>query len=281
MKRMDRDDDLDRSQELVAGLAAAETMRNAVQAVHEKEDGAKKEDEKLSVYWRVFGGTVLSIIALAAVTLFNNLFGSIGELRSELNKEREARADLVKKDDFHARVTSQYERIRAAEGMQTTLSALKSEHEGIKETVKANAAAVEGVKKETAAFDALRERIAAVESIKKDLASLDVAKEKLASLAADMKSQHDEFTKLNQEVSQNRIADLERKTLRDSQAKQFEESIKELTKEMQDVREKLARLEGQQPTPTPAPKAKTASRTKPEPEVAPMPGVVPASGTKE
>lgn len=281
MKRMDRDADVERSQELMTGLAAAETMRNAVEASHGKEDAAKKEDEKLSVYWRVFGGTVVSIVALVAINLFNNLYGSISELRTELNKEREARGDLVKKDEFQARITSQYERIRAAEGMQNTLAALRSEHDGIKESVKANAAAVEGVKKETAALDSLRERIAAVEALKKDLAALDVAKEKLAALAADFKMLHDEVGKVNQEIAQNRVFDMERKTFRDSQAKQFEESIKELGKGMQEIREKLARLEGQQPSAAP-PKAKTASRPKVEPEVAPMPGVVtPVSATKD
>src|SRR5262245_5968578 len=107
MKRMDRDDDIvERSGELAAGLAAAETMRNAVEASHAKEE-SKKEDEKVSVFWRVFGGTILSILALVTITLYNNINSRISELRTELNKEREARAELVKKDEFQSRITSQ------------------------------------------------------------------------------------------------------------------------------------------------------------------------------
>ena len=55
------------------------------------------------------------------------------------------------------------------------------------------------------------------------------------------------------------------------------ETLKELTKDVQDIREKLARLEGQQPSSPPKPK--TAAK---KPETAPAPGpVTPASGTKE
>ena len=280
MKRMDREDDLERGNELATGLAAAETMRSAVEASQAKGEAAKKDEEKLSIYWRVFGGTLLSILALVAINLANNLYGSISEIRSELNKEREARSGLVKKEEFNSRITTQYERIRAAEGMQNTLAALRSEHDGIKDAVKANTQAVEGVRKEMAAMDAFRERLTSVEAMKKELAGLDVAKEKLAGLAMDLKSLRDDFTKVNQEISQNRIFDLERKTLRDSQAKQFEDSLKELNKSVQELREKLARLEGQQPAPTPVPKPAKSTRPVEEPETAPAPSVVPVSGTK-
>ena len=37
----------------------------------------------MSLFWRVFGGTILSIVALAAVTLYNNLSNGISDLRAE------------------------------------------------------------------------------------------------------------------------------------------------------------------------------------------------------
>jgi len=286
MKRLDRENEQDRSEELVSGLAAAETMRTAVQAAHDKGETSKRDEEKLSIFWRVFGGTILSIIALMVINLFNNLYGTIGELRAEINKEREARSELVKKDEFNTRITSQYERIRAAESMQNTLAALRSEHDGLKEAVKANAAAVEAVKKEAAALDSIRERIVTLETIKKDFAGLDVAKEKLAALALDVKTLRDDFSKVNQEIAQNRAFDLERKSFRDNQARQFDDTVKELNKAVQEIREKMARIEGQQPVPVPpmAPKAiKLTARPRVlEPEAAPLPGnATPASGEKE
>ena len=55
------------------------------------------------MFWRVFGGTILSIFALVAVTLYNNQTNTINELRSEVNRSNEARAELVKKEEFNSR----------------------------------------------------------------------------------------------------------------------------------------------------------------------------------
>ena len=247
-KRMDRDAGLDRSSDLVAGLAAAETMRSAAESAHFKGEIAKKEDEKVSVFWRVFGGTILSIVALGGVTLYNGLSTSISELRSELNKERECRAELVKKDEYNARSTSLYERIRAAEGMQNALAALKTEHDGLKERLTANAAAVDACKKDAVALDTLRERVIALEAVKKDLAGLDLLKERVAGLAADLKAARDESLKAAQDLAQTRAADAERRNSHDGQIKQVEEMVKDLSKGVNECRERLARLEGQQPT---------------------------------
>ncbi len=257
-KQMDRDDEQqNRGTELAAGLAAAETMRNA--AHHRDEEHAKSE-EKVSIFWRVFGGTILSIVALAAVTLYNSLSSSISELRSELNKERECRADLVKKDEFNARITNQYERIRAAESLQNSLTALKGECEGLKEKVAGNATGLEAVRKDVVGLDLIRERVTTLEAVKKDLAGLEVMREKLTAVCGDLKTTREEFGKVQHEIGQNRAFDLERKAFRDSQMKQFDDSVKDVAKGLQECREKIARLEGQQPPLTlPSPSAPKAA----------------------
>ncbi|MCS6864144.1 MAG: hypothetical protein RMJ56_00680 [Gemmataceae bacterium] len=249
-------------------LNAMETMRSAVDSNSEK-PAEKKDEEKMSLFWRVFGGTILSIITLIAINIFNNLSSSIAELRAELNREREARAEFIKKDEFNSRVTTQYERIRG-------LDSLKIELEAIKERVHNNAATIESIKRDTltaieamrkdiagnaeaikkdsAAIEVLRERIAAVETLKKEIATLETLKDRQATAAADLKSLRDDFVKLAGEVEKNKAADLERKTLRDAQYKLVEDTIKELQKGLQDCREKLARLEGSKPLdPAPLP----------------------------
>jgi DNA repair exonuclease SbcCD ATPase subunit len=206
----------------------AETTRSSTSS---PAHATRQDDEKLSLFWRVFGGTILSIIALGAITLYNNLSSSIAELRGELNRERETRAEMVKKDEFNSRGNSQSDRIRTLEG-------LKAEFEGLKERASANAASLDGLKKDVGGT---------ADIVKKDAAALDVLKEKAASAASDLKSIHDDVMKVQQEQERNRTSDLERKTSRDIQHKQVEDSLKELQKGLQDCREKLARMEGMQP----------------------------------
>ncbi len=230
-------------------MTMAETARSAAESSGGQHE--KKEDEKLSIFWRVFGGTILSIAALVSITLYNGISSSIAELRNELNREREARAELVKKDEFNSRTTSQYERMRSLEG-------LKADQEGLKERVNSNAACLDVVrkdftatadaaKKDAAALEVLKERVAALEPVKKDVAGIDLLKERLITATADLKTVRDDVSKLQQETERNKAGDLERKAQRDSQYKQVEESLKELQKGLQACREKLARIEGPQP----------------------------------
>lgn len=243
-KRLDQDHDdtLERSGE----IAALETMRSAAASSGSARTRPeeKKEEEKMSLFWRVFGGTILSIVALAAVTLYNNLSTGITDLRAELSREREARAELVKKDEFNTRTTNQYERIRAVEGMNVNLSAIKTDLESLKERMAARNTTLDTLKKDLAALDVIRERVIALEAVKKELAGLEVQKEKLAALAGDLKGIRDDLQKAQQDVEKNKAADLERKSYRDTQAKQLDDTLKELHKGLQDCREKLARLEG-------------------------------------
>jgi DNA repair exonuclease SbcCD ATPase subunit len=252
-----RDGQDEEAVELTQSLATAETLRSAANAP--AAPGEKKKDEEhVSVFWRVFGGTILSIVALAAVTLYNNLSSGISDLRAELSKEREARSALSKKDDVDTRTKAIYDRIRVTEGYKVELEALK-------ERVTANAAAVEavkrdsvaaldGVKKDTVGLDVIKERLTAVEALKKDTAALEVVKERLAAAVTDLKAVRDELAKVSQELERNKAADLERKTSRDAQAKQLDETLKDMQKGLQACREKLARLEGAQPAGPPAPK---------------------------
>lgn len=210
--------------ELVAlGEAARSAAAPPLHKPHDKHD-----DEKVSLFWRVFGGAILSMVMLGVLTLYNSLTSNISELRAELNREREARAELVRKDEFNTRTSTQYERIRALDG-------LKAEYEGLKERVAAGAGTLESLRKETAA---------GADAAKKDAAALEVLREKVNTSTADLKTAREDVAKIQQELERNRAADLERKSSRDSQYRQVEEALKELQKALQDCREKLARLEG-------------------------------------
>ena len=227
---------------------AVETARSASQPPAAKTADPKKDEEKIHVFWRLFGGTVLSIVALVAITLYNNINGSISDLRQELSREREARAALAKKDDVDARAKTQWDRIRAVEGF-------KADIEAVKERTAANAAGVEAVKREATGLEVLKERVAQLEALRKEVAGLDAVKEKLAAATADLKAFRDDVQKVQQELERNKSGDHERKAFRDAQAKQLDDAMKELQKGLMDCREKLARLEGANPAVgPPAPK---------------------------
>ena len=230
-KRIDQSDEVETLAKSTNSTAAAETARSSADSSAPGKPENTGDDHQISLFWRVFGGTILSMVALGAITLYNSISTSIAELRNELNREREARAELVKKDEFNARTSSQYDRIHSFEG-------LKADFEGLKERANASNASLEGLKKDVGTT---------ADVAKKDGASLEILKDKLANAVMDLKSTRDDLMKIQQEQERNRAADLERKTNHDTQYKQVEETLKELQRGLQDCREKLARIEGMQP----------------------------------
>ena len=209
LKRTDSDDHADRS----GGTAlAVETLRSSrSHAVpHEKGD-----DEKVSVFWRIFGGTILSIVALGGITLYNNLTTNIAELRAEVSRLNEGKAEWAKKDDV--------------------------------QTVRTQLATQAGYRGE---IDSLKERAskarAESDSIRKEVSAIEGVKEKLTALAADSKALLDETNKLRGELAKNQAGDLSRQEFRDTQMKKLDETVKEFQKALSEAREKIARLEGQQ-----------------------------------
>jgi len=117
----------------------------------------KNDDEKVSLFWRVFGGTILSVAALAALTLFNTVSGSIGELRAEVNRLNEAKVDAAKKDEVTTLKAQAETNRHEIEGLKERLSKYRLELDAAKE--KQAAAEKEMLKSITEA----REKIARIE----------------------------------------------------------------------------------------------------------------------
>jgi hypothetical protein len=72
---------------LGAPILAAETLRTGSTAAAEAP--AKEEKTGIPMVWRIFGGTVLSVMALLAVTLYQQLFNKVENLSSQLLKREE------------------------------------------------------------------------------------------------------------------------------------------------------------------------------------------------
>ena len=83
-------------------LNMAEALRLAQTPGDDKEG---KADDKLSVVWRVLGGTVLSIIVTLMVTVYQNISSSLADLRTGQSRIIETQSDFAKKDDLTNRAT--------------------------------------------------------------------------------------------------------------------------------------------------------------------------------
>jgi len=176
-------------------LLAVATLNGADRASRSQSQAKPEADEqKISVFWRVFGGAIISIAALAAITLYNNLATGIAELRTEIGRGTDARAELVKKDEFNSRSTSMWNRIQELQAMQLSMTSLK---------------------------------------------------EKVSGLEQQLRAADEDHKALSQ--AQVQISGLQEKAAsREAQAKAAEEERKTLCKELLVLRERIAKLEGQQ-----------------------------------
>jgi septal ring factor EnvC (AmiA/AmiB activator) len=135
---------------------AAETLRQAACADAAVASVARPE-EKFSLFWRVFGGTLLSIAAMACITVYTQFSGSLHDLRDELNRIHETHADFLKKEEFTARTTGIWSALNLVNG---ELPALKTRSAVIENQLQASESERKELQKEV---QQLRERLAAVE----------------------------------------------------------------------------------------------------------------------
>jgi methyl-accepting chemotaxis protein len=200
-----------------ATILRAETLRQGADNRHVK---SFKGEEKISLFWRLFGGTLLSIAALVCITIYQQFNATLGEMRTNINRLTESRADLVSLNDFNTRVASLWTNLKDVQSATSALSVLKEHSSLLDQQVKA-------------IQDQLNSRLQTMSASIKDLDA------PLASAAA-LK---------------------ERSALLEQQVKAGDDERKEMGKELQQLRERLAVLEGRQAaTATPGRGAKDAAK---------------------
>src|SRR5437763_6822765 len=166
-RRMNSSDDRGDSVEQYR-LVTAETLRSA--AAHH-EPPAKPNEEKISLFWRIFGGTILSIVALVIITAYQSISNSITDLRTSVSHLNEAKADFVKKDENSASRTRTWDRMAeiqkeaasAAATAQQGLTALQEKSVARDQQIKQMEEEHKELLKEV---QSLRERLARVEATK-------------------------------------------------------------------------------------------------------------------
>jgi hypothetical protein len=141
-------------------ILAAESLRVGQTPVRDGKKDEKVGDERISVFWRVFGGTILSICALVVITAYQWLANSIHEVRSDVSRLRESSGEYIKNNEFNTRTTTLWNRVQELQSANTSVTVL---------TAKLNAAeqqitGLEVERKETAReMQQLRERLAKLE----------------------------------------------------------------------------------------------------------------------
>jgi hypothetical protein len=65
--------------------------------------------QKISLFWQVFGGTIVSIVALVITTVYSQMTTTESDLRKDLNR---VQVDLVRKDEFNTRLTALWNSIK-------------------------------------------------------------------------------------------------------------------------------------------------------------------------
>jgi hypothetical protein len=198
-----------------AAALATETLRHGSAPHHRK--ARAKEEEKISVFWRVFGGTLLSIGALVGLTIYNNLSATLTDLRRDLNSQIETRTDLVKKEDFNSRCASLWTGLKEAQTTGGALTALIERDKSLEQQIKAG------------------------EEDRKDLHRMLVEQNRT------MQEERNEYNRKLEE--QRKAADEERKEYArklEDRRKASEDERKELGRELQKLGERLAAVEGRQ-----------------------------------
>lgn len=180
-------------------------------------------EERVSLFWRIFGGTLLSITALGVLTAYQSVSSSISDLRTGLSHLSESKAEFIKKDEYTAMRQKTWDNLnelhKEIAALATPLNQLRDRVNQLEEQNKSSVMEHRQMHESQATIKErvlqIEQQINAIKTGQKDLVALQQA-----------------VTALQ-----------EKSTLRDQQLKQMEDERKDLLKEIQTLRERLARVE--------------------------------------
>ncbi len=108
-----------RQRQPASPLAAVEALRTAASPAT-----PSREEARVPLHWRLFGGTVLSLVGMLVLTLLQQLYSTLGDQRAELNRLEAAREDLVKREELNAQglmVGSNFKELQSLSAAVTVL----------------------------------------------------------------------------------------------------------------------------------------------------------------
>jgi hypothetical protein len=226
MDRQRQDQELKQNgtQGIGAPWMTMETARHVAPAGSE----AAKPEDKISLFWRVFGGTLLSIAALVCVTVYNQFNTALTELRRDLNQLQDARADLIKKDEFNSRLNAVWTGFKDLQTIGTTLSALSERYKIMEQQAE---------KQIKSAADERKELLHKLEEERKEMQR---------QLEAARKGSEDTGRKVEERLK-TFLDERKEATLKlEEQVRTLTEEAKEGGRKLQVVGERLATIEGRE-----------------------------------
>jgi hypothetical protein len=175
--------------QLPESALAIETLRRSAEAC-QSPPKEENDDNRISIFWRVFGGTLLSIVALVVMTAYQQINGGLGEVRTEighlntdLNKDlarlSESQGNLVKKEEFAASLRSIQDDLRQRQSAREELEQLKDRCRVLADLCKAGLTERRQLHTE---LQKLREERAGDEERQASLLELQTLRERLARL---------------------------------------------------------------------------------------------------
>jgi chromosome segregation ATPase len=205
-------------------ILAAEALRTGDPAGKARKE-EKAGEERISVFWRVFGGTILSISALIILSAYQSLANNIHEVRSDVGRLREATGDYIKKDEYNNRFTTLWTSIRELQSVNASVTVLTSKLAALEQ----QAAAADRERRDT------QSALAVVSAVKDRLGSLEEGRRV---------GEQDHKDLLAMGVALGALKD--RDAALEKHQKDAEAERRELTRELQLLRERVAKLEGLQ-----------------------------------
>lgn len=158
-QKKDRNGEPDASVQALSPALAAQALRLAHTPV--AEPPAPKSEDRLTLFWRLFGGALVSVGALVAVTAYQQLNSSLTELRTAITHLNETHADMVKKDEFNTRMTTLWNGVKESNASAASVTALRERAQLLEQQLKT----AEDERKELVReLQQLRERLVVVES---------------------------------------------------------------------------------------------------------------------
>jgi hypothetical protein len=84
-------------------------------------------EERLALFWWVIGGTLLLTAALVVAMLYQQLTRSVGDLRHDVVRLKEARGDLIEKDEVNSRMVAVWNGLNDAKAAGPDVAAVREQ----------------------------------------------------------------------------------------------------------------------------------------------------------
>ena len=178
-REFEDDQDIQRDQSR-ATVLADEAMRSAATPSATALSGASASTgEKIPLFWQIFGGTIVSVVALMIITVFSQLNSNATDLRRDVNQ---LQAEQVRKDELNVRLSALWKSINDLQATTASRASLEESigvlHHDLDTRIKSDDDQLKDVQRQleqmSRRVQALAERVASTEAAHRLTISTDV-----------------------------------------------------------------------------------------------------------